>query len=75
MVEYNVRNDLAVVNHLVEDGTPGLGDDLWKMPGELSTGKRKLVALPRAMASEPSVLLFDEPCSGLDHTNAKKPAR
>ena len=40
-----------------------LGD----MPGDLSTGKRKLVALARAIAIEPSVLLLDEPCSGLDH--------
>ena len=31
----------------------GLGDDLWKMPGELSTGKRKLVALARAVVIEP----------------------
>ena len=44
-----------------------LDDVLGKMPTELSTGKRKLVALARAIASEPSVLLLDEPCSGLDH--------
>ncbi|MGW0949971.1 ABC transporter permease subunit [Streptomyces sp. NPDC002623] len=43
-----------------------LGDHLGDMPRELSTGKRKLVALARAMAGEPSVLLLDEPCSGLD---------
>jgi ABC-type branched-subunit amino acid transport system ATPase component/branched-subunit amino acid ABC-type transport system permease component len=45
----------------------GLGDVLAAMPSELSTGQRKLVALARAIASEPSVLLLDEPCSGLDH--------
>jgi sulfate-transporting ATPase len=43
-----------------------LGDVLAKMPRELSTGKRKLVALARAVASGPSVILLDEPCSGLD---------
>jgi sulfate-transporting ATPase len=44
-----------------------LGDQLGDMPRELSTGKRKLVALARAISTEPSVLLLDEPCSGLDH--------
>ncbi|HTT30612.1 MAG TPA: ATP-binding cassette domain-containing protein [Solirubrobacteraceae bacterium] len=44
-----------------------LDDVLGKMPTELSTGKRKLVALARAIASGPSVILLDEPCSGLDH--------
>ena len=44
----------------------GLEEVLETMPKDLSTGKRKLVALARAIASEPSVLLLDEPCSGLD---------
>ena len=44
----------------------GLGDHVGRDPSELTTGQRKLVALARAIASEPSVLLLDEPCSGLD---------
>ena len=44
----------------------GLSKLVELMPSELSTGQRKLVALARAIASEPSVLLLDEPCSGLD---------
>ncbi|HTQ67795.1 MAG TPA: ATP-binding cassette domain-containing protein [Solirubrobacteraceae bacterium] len=52
-----------------------LDDVLGKMPRELSTGKRKLVALARAIAGEPSVLLLDEPCSGLDQRERQEVGR
>ena len=44
----------------------GLGEDLARLPSELPAGRRRLVALARAVSARPSVLLLDEPAAGLD---------
>ncbi len=44
----------------------GLMDHLQKLPGEVSGGMKKRAGLARAMVTEPEIVLFDEPDSGLD---------
>jgi phospholipid/cholesterol/gamma-HCH transport system ATP-binding protein len=44
----------------------GLSEHGERMPSQLSGGQRRRVALARAMASKPSLLLLDDPTVGLD---------
>lgn len=49
-----------------ELGHMGMKNDAQKYPAELSGGMRKRASLARAMVLKPSIMLFDEPTTGLD---------
>ena len=47
-------------------GFVGLGEFIDRLPSDLSGGQRRRVAIARAMAAKPRILLYDEPTTGLD---------
>ena len=50
-------------------GLPGIEQ---KRPAQLSGGMKKRVGLARSIATDPEVILYDEPTTGLDPVNVRR---
>lgn len=61
-----------VADRLAMVGLEGIEE---MMPADLSGGMKKRVGLARAIATDPDVILYDEPTTGLDPANTKRICR
>jgi ATP-binding cassette subfamily B protein/ATP-binding cassette subfamily C protein LapB len=68
---YQTALHVSCMDELLAGGQLRL-DQMLVAPGNLSGGQRQMVALARAIATTPNVLLLDEPTTGIDQMTENK---
>ena len=59
-----------IVDRLI--GLTGAEDVVDSFPGSLSTGRKRAVAMARALAAQPEIVLYDEPTTMVDPITARR---
>ena len=70
MVALPTSGDRTAVRHAID--SVGLGDQAARPLGELSGGQQQRAFIARAFASEPDLLVLDEPIAGVDAESQRR---
>ena len=77
LLPFEINRSLTKTSRTVEQSVAvaerlGLGDKLRRYPHQLSQGEQQRVAICRAVATEPKLILADEPTGNLDPANKSR---